>query len=68
MEESKSWFTSRTIWGAIVAILSSAYLVTGNMIAPEIQSSAADLLAQAGTLVGAGLSLYGRLKATKTIG
>ncbi len=67
-DESKPWYTSRAIWGSIIAIVSSAFLLTGHTVAPEIQSVAADLLAQAGSVVGGALALYGRLKAEKKIG
>lgn len=68
MSETKPWYASRAIWGAVVGIASSAYLLTGHTVAPEIQSAAADLLAQLASIVGGALALYGRVKADSRIG
>lgn len=68
MDETKPWYASRAVWGSVVAIASSALLVMGHTITPDIQSALVDALALLGSSVGSLVALWGRVSATKKIG
>lgn len=55
--DSKSWYTSKTIWGAIVAIVGAIGDITMNGLN----------VANATAIAGALVAIYGRLVATTTI-
>ncbi len=65
--DTKSIFESKTVWGAIIAIVSAVAGLLGYAFGPEEQ----EMLIMAGTTistaVGSILSVYGRVKATKKI-
>lgn len=58
----KPFWKSRTIWGAVITIVSSAVGLT----AAE-QAVLVEAVSQAGAVVGALLSIYGRVKAKDAI-
>ncbi len=65
-DDAKVWFQSKTVWGAIIAgivpLLTSVFKV-------EFPADfSADLAGQLAGLFGAGLAIYGRIKAVKKIG
>lgn len=65
--DTKPWWASRTIIGAIVSVLA---LIAGNFgvsIAPEMQGEIVTLVLTLVGVAGSGLSIYGRLKAQKGI-
>lgn len=64
---TKPWWASRTIIGAIVSVLA---LIAGNFgvsIAPEMQGEIVTLVLTLAGVAGGGLSIYGRLRAQKGI-
>lgn len=66
--EYKNVFTSKTIWGSVIALLGVAANMAGYNVTSADQSSIAEaitLLMQAG---GSLLAIYGRVVATKKIG
>jgi hypothetical protein len=68
MDDIKSWWQSRTVWGAVLAILAPLLAKYGYAIDPALQ---ADLVTAILTVFGAAggvLAIIGRVKATKTIG
>ena len=68
MESTKPIYASRTVWGAVVAIVAGVAQVAGHALAPEDQLALINLLTQIGELSGAGLALWGRIAAKHTIG
>ena len=71
--ETKSWYKSKTIWGAILMVLSLVMTqVTGVQISPEEQDTTGNFIVGIaegiGSLVGLILVIVGRIKATKKIG
>jgi hypothetical protein len=69
MELNKSWYTSKAIWGALVAgaaALLNAY-TTVDLDAGEIESIT-QLIVDVVGIVGSGLAVYGRITADKKIG
>ncbi len=68
MSDFKTLFTSKTFWGALVAVLAGALSMFGYQIGPadqaELVNSVSGLAAAAGGLV----AIYGRIVASKRIG
>ena len=69
LNDSQPWYASKAIWGGVLAIVLplAATLLHVSVSDADTQEIAA-LLAGAGGLVGGALAIYGRIKATKTIG
>lgn len=65
--DSKPFYTSKSVWGAVVAILAVALQMAGHAIAPDDQLALVNLLSQGGELVGIGVALWGRLVARHTL-
>lgn len=68
MDESKSWYASKAIWGGVVAILSGVAGVFGYAVSPDDQTQLASILAAVGATVGGAAAIFGRIKASKSIG
>lgn len=65
-DDVKGWLTSKTVWGGIIAALSAiASAVFELQIPVDFTTEVATNLAG---LFGAGLAIYGRIKAVKKIG
>lgn len=64
----KPWYLSRGVIGSIVAIVSGALGALGYGIPVEVEGQAVDLLVAAGGVIGGGVALWGRLRATRRIG
>jgi len=67
MDDTKPWYMSRTVWGALVAIAASIGGAFGIMITQADQVEIADTMLQIVGAVGGFLALYGRLSAQKII-
>ncbi|MBO6771744.1 MULTISPECIES: hypothetical protein [unclassified Thalassospira] len=65
---TKQWWQSKTIIGALVSLISTLCASLGVTIAPEMQTEIVTALVAFGGVVGTGLSIYGRIKASHTIG
>ncbi len=63
MQDLKSWYQSKTIWGALVAVLSSLLGLAGVQLGLDEQGDLADLLVGLGGSLGGLLALYGRISA-----
>lgn len=69
MDPSKPWYTSKTIWGALIALLSTlAGTLLHISVSTADQASLVDAFAAIGTAVGSILAVYGRTTATHKIG
>lgn len=64
---TKSIFASRTIWGALVAILAQTLSLNGIAIPGDAQGAMVDIVLQAIGLAGGVLALWGRLTATQRV-
>ena len=72
MNETQKWYTSKTIWGIIVAFLAFLLQSLGVLeVLPEEQTGLAETLTTLGVslgeLLGLIIALYGRVSATKRI-
>jgi hypothetical protein len=66
---SEPWYASRVTWGAMIAALAPiAGLVLGQTVTADDQASLVEIATAAGTLLGAGIALYGRWVAKAPIG
>lgn len=67
MMESKPWYLSKTVWGAVIAILASALNLGGYELGVLEQGQLIDgLVALAGS-VGGIVAIYGRVVANHSI-
>ena len=67
MEDMKTWYQSRTIWGAVIAISASLAHAGGYNLTVADQGQFADAaLSLAGT-VGGLVAIWGRMKATAKV-
>lgn len=67
MLDVKSWYQSRTIWGALIAIAASALQATGIHLNSQDQSQITDAVLALSGAFGGLLAIYGRINAEKTV-
>lgn len=65
--DEKSWYQSKTIWGALIAVAASMSGSIGYSISPANQAELAQAMVQLVGAVGALVAVYGRLSATDII-
>lgn len=68
MDDSKEWWKSRTVWGALVALAGSLASAAGVSVEPGVQSEAVAALTALATALGALIALFGRFEARSRIG
>lgn len=72
MDDYKSMWQSSTIWGAIITLVAASLTFFGIKLAPEEQQAALDGTMQVvggiGQIIGLGMVVLGRIRATKLIG
>ncbi|GFM38306.1 hypothetical protein [Desulfovibrio psychrotolerans] len=67
MEETKHLLQSRTVWGATISILCAVLMALGYSVDDAAQSQMVEVGLSIGAVVGGLLSVYGRIKATKSV-
>ena len=67
MHDTKPWYASLTIWGALVSVLASVLALFRVHLDAQFQADLRDWLLAASTLAGGAASLYGRLRASRRI-
>lgn len=66
--QPKEWYRSRTLWGAVVAIVAPLIqLASGYAIDDGQQQMVVDVIMAVAAAVGGVLAFYGRVKATRSI-
>ena len=68
MEDFKNIFASRTVWGAIIAVIAGIAGIFGYAISPEDQANLVEIGLAAASTVGGVIAIFGRVKASKKIG
>ena len=68
MEEMKQWYLSKTVWGALIAIVASLLPSAGLALDAGAQSQLADDLVSLAGAIGGLIAIYGRLTADKRLG
>jgi len=67
MQNSKKWWQSKTIWGAIITLIAVIAQLFGVKIDPALQQQLVTQITTIAAGVGGLLALYGRIKADKRI-
>ncbi len=68
MTSIKSFFASKTVWGAIIAILPNVAAIVGLNIAPGDAAAVGGHVQEIAAAVGGLIAIWGRVTATKRIG
>ena len=68
MIDTKYWYQSKTVWGALIAILASVLHAGGFELGSKAQNELADGIVALTGAVGGLLALYGRLSAATRLG
>jgi hypothetical protein len=63
MDDTKKFLTSKTIWGAMIALIATMLQIMG-FDATGMNGTAEEIV----TIVGAAMAIYGRIRAVKKIG
>lgn len=63
MDGMKTWYQSKTIWGALIAVAASLAQAGGIEVAADIQAQLADIAVTLAGVAGGLLAIYGRLAA-----
>lgn len=67
MDETKSWYMSKTVWGGLIAVAAGAAGAFGYTIAPDDQAQIVDAVVAVATVAGGLLAVFGRVKASKAV-
>ena len=67
MHDTKPWYASVTVWGAVVSVLASALSLFDVRLDAQLQADLRDWLLSAATLAGGAAALWGRLRASRRI-
>jgi len=67
MEDIKQWYHSKTVWGALLAIVASLLKMRGFEVSAADQSAIADALVSIVGAAGGLLAIYGRVTASAVI-
>ena len=68
MIDSKAWYQSKTVWGALIAVASSGLRLAGVELGLDMQGQLADAAVTLAGTIGGLLALYGRVAAKTAIG
>jgi hypothetical protein len=68
MEETKQWYRSKTVWGALIAILAALLPSMGMELDDSAQGQLADNLVSLAGAIGGLVAIYGRLTAERRLG
>jgi hypothetical protein len=63
MDGMKSWYQSKTVWGAVIAIAASALHMAGIELGSQAQSELVDIAVTLAGAAGGLLAVYGRVVA-----
>ncbi|KQV43509.1 MULTISPECIES: hypothetical protein [unclassified Rhizobium] len=67
MMDLKDWYRSKTVWGALVAVIASCARLAGLEIGTEDQQLAIDALTTIAAAAGGLIAIYGRVSAHKRL-
>lgn len=66
-DETKPWYASRTVWGALIAIAASLANAAGIEMTAGDEGELADLLVSAAGVIGGLIAVYGRISARRPV-
>jgi len=67
MMDEKAWYTSKTVWGGLIAVGAAIASGFGVVVDADTQGQIADLIVVGVGAIGGLIAIYGRVKAGKTI-
>jgi hypothetical protein len=67
MMELKDWYRSKTVWGALVAVLASCAHLAGFDIGTDEQQQIIDALTTIAAAAGGLVAIYGRISARQKL-
>ena len=67
MNDVKAWYRSRTVWGALIAILASLANGAGVDVTTGDEAELADLVVAAVGVIGGLVALVGRISARRRV-
>jgi hypothetical protein len=67
MSESKPWYASVGVWGAVVGLIGSTLSLLKVQVDPTFLADLREWLLSLATLIASGAALYGRLRASQRI-
>lgn len=67
MEETKKWYTSRSVWGGIIVIGATVAGGCGYVVDEATQGQVLDYIMTGVTALGGLMAIVGRMKADKAI-
>ncbi|MCK8781764.1 hypothetical protein M0654_17420 [Rhizobium sp. NTR19] len=67
MGDTKHWYRSKTVWGALIAVAASLLQVAGLQLGPDVQADLVELIVTSAGVVGGLLAIYGRIVADSGI-
>lgn len=67
MDETKSWYMSKTVWGGLIAVAAGAAGAFGYTVAPDDQAQIVEAIVAIATVGGGLLAVFGRVKASKAV-
>ena len=67
MDDMKAWYQSKTVWGALVAVMAPLLQVVGLNLPRGFEGELVEGLMTVAGGVGGVIALYGRLSATRVI-
>ena len=68
IDETKQWYLSKTVWGALIAIVASLVPAMGMEFDAGTQAQLVDDLVSLAGAIGGLIAIYGRLTADKRVG
>jgi hypothetical protein len=67
VETTKSWYTSKAIWGGILAIVVPIMSTIGYQMTDGDVGELANIITSVATAIGGVIAIWGRISATKAI-
>lgn len=67
-EDQKPWYASRAVWGGLIAIAAGIAGALGYTVSPDDQEQIALIVTSIAGSVGGAIAVYGRIRASKTVG
>ncbi len=68
MTATKPWWSSKGVWGGLVAVAAGGAGMFGYHFDAALTADATDWVVAAATVLGGGMSIVGRIRASKVIG
>lgn len=67
MDDSKGWYSSRTIWGGIIAVGAAIAGAFGYTVSDVDQSQLMEIVSTVAAALGGVVAIWGRITASKSI-